>query len=266
MTPWRVPQPAERQIAAEERKSLPAPLESDANIVTLPKTINEANMIRVNKSLLLGVAGLLVLSACVDTTGYSAATPDYGNSKAKNGAIAGAILGGLLGATRGDDVNLGRTATGAVLGAVIGGGIGSVLDRQAAELQQELGNSDVTIVNTGSELIVTMPQDILFAVDSAVVRPGLQSDLRVLARNLQNYPDSTVDVLGHTDNTGSAAYNQDLSARRASAVAALITSNGVAPYRVRSWGRGENEPVATNLSEEGKAQNRRVEIIIRPAA
>jgi outer membrane protein OmpA-like peptidoglycan-associated protein len=223
-------------------------------------------MMRVNKPLLLGIAGLMALSACVDTTGYSASKPEYGESRAKNGAIAGAILGGLLGATRGDDVNLGRTAGGAVIGAVIGGGIGTMLDRQAAELQQDLGNSDVSIVNTGSELVVTMPQDILFAVDSAVVRPGLQSDLRVLARNLQDYPDSTVDVLGHTDNTGSAAYNQDLSARRASAVAALITSNGVAPYRVRSWGRGENEPVATNLSEEGKAQNRRVEIIIRPAA
>jgi outer membrane protein OmpA-like peptidoglycan-associated protein len=85
-----------------------------------------------------------------------------------------------------------------------------------------------------------------------------------MARNLQQYPASTVDVIGHTDNTGSADYNQDLSARRASAVAGVLLEQGVDPARVRSFGRGENEPVATNLTPEGRQQNRRVEIIIRP--
>jgi outer membrane protein OmpA-like peptidoglycan-associated protein len=115
-------------------------------------------------------------------------------------------------------------------------------------------------------LVVTLPQDILFATDSAVVRSGLQSDLGALARNLQDYPSTTVQVIGHTDNVGDAGYNQDLSSRRASSVSTILTANGVASYRIQSYGRGEDAPVATNLTPEGRAQNRRVEIIISPAA
>ena len=140
------------------------------------------------------------------------------------------------------------------------------MDRQAQELRSDLSNDQIKIENTGSELIVTMPEGILFDIDSAAIRASLQRDVRALAGNLQDYPDSTVDVIGHTDNTGSASYNQDLSARRAGAVAGVLLEAGVANFRVRSYGRGENEPVATNLTPEGRQQNRRVEIVIRPSA
>jgi outer membrane protein OmpA-like peptidoglycan-associated protein len=206
----------------------------------------------------LSTASCLALSGCLgsDTLGQS-------GTKATNGAILGAVAGGIAGLSQNDD-KLGKAVLGAAIGGAIGGTVGTQLDRQAADLQADLGNDDVTIVNTGSELVVTLPQDILFATDSAVVRSGLQSDLRTLAANLQEYQNTTVQVIGHTDNTGAAAYNQDLSSRRATAVATILTSSGVSYSRVQTYGRGEDSPVATNLSAEGRAQNRRVEIIITP--
>ena len=109
-----------------------------------------------------------------------------------------------------------------------------------------------------------MPDDILFSVDSAVVRPGLRSDLQVLAGSLRRYPGSTVQVVGHTDSDGTVAYNQDLSERRASAVSSILIGAGVEAGRIRTFGLGETQPIATNLTAEGKAQNRRVDITIRP--
>ena len=109
-----------------------------------------------------------------------------------------------------------------------------------------------------------MPQDILFAVDSAAINSSLRSDLGVLAGSLQRYPGSTVQVVGHTDNTGAAAYNQDLSEHRAGSVASALINSGVDSRRIRAIGRGENNPIASNLTVEGRAQNRRVDITIRP--
>lgn len=207
----------------------------------------------------LAVSAALVLSACAEP-------PQAGDSRARQGAIAGALLGGFTGvaARPGNTDPLIAGAAGAVIGAAIGGAIGTALDRQAADLRRDIGNPNVGIVNAGDRLIVTMPQDILFAVDSAAVRPDLQADLRAVAANLNQYPQTRVEVLGHTDNTGSAAYNRDLSQRRASAVAAVLIGAGVPAARVSAIGRGEDFPVATNLTPEGRAQNRRVELVIRP--
>ena len=204
------------------------------------------------------LAAAVFLSGCMEPM-----VSDNPNANAKQGAIAGALIGGLAGLSSNDD-KLVKTAVGAAIGGAIGGAIGQQLDRQAADLRNDLGNDQVKIVNTGSELIVTLPQDILFAVDSAVVVPSLQADLRTLAYNLRDYPNTTVQVVGHTDNTGSASYNQELSTRRASAVSTILTANGVDSGRIQAYGRGEDAPVATNLNAEGRAQNRRVEIIITP--
>ena len=118
----------------------------------------------------------------------------------------------------------------------------------------------------GDYLIVNMPQDVLFATGSASLRPDLTRDLGAVARNLITYPNSRIEVIGHTDNTGSAALNQDLSQRRASAVASVLSGSGVPAARIAIIGRGEDAPIASNLSDAGRAQNRRVEIIIRPTA
>lgn len=210
-------------------------------------------------ALLLAGASLLTLTACVDPN-----NPQPERNRTAEGAVIGGVLGALTGVVSGGDRGT-RAIVGGVAGAAAGAAIGNSLDRQAQELSATLDNR-VTIVNTGSELIVTMPQDILFDVDSTYVQPVLRDDLRALAGSLERYPDTTVLVIGHTDSTGSAQYNFDLSQRRAAAVTDILLESGTDPRRLRSVGRGEDEPVASNLNPEGRAQNRRVEIIIRPIA
>ncbi|WP_343081869.1 OmpA family protein [Ostreiculturibacter nitratireducens] len=205
------------------------------------------------------LTGALALSACTDT--YGSGQP----SNAQSGAVAGAVIGGLIGA-QSDDDRLAKTAAGAIIGGAIGGAIGTQLDRQRRDLERDISNDQVRIQNTGRELIVTMPEGILFATDSAAVRSDLRGDLYALADNLNQYPNSTIEIVGHTDNTGSAAYNQDLSERRAAAVGAILRNGGVSGGRIVTYGRGESQPVASNLTPEGRTLNRRVEIIIRPNA
>lgn len=221
-------------------------------------------MTRARLSLALAAAASVALAGC--TTGPMIAENDP-NRQAKQGALIGAGLGALTGAIiGGDDVaERNRTiAAAAIVGAGVGGLVGNRLDQQEAELRQQLGN-DTNIVNTGDRLIVTMPQDILFATDSAALRPTLQSDIRTVGQSILAYPETTVQVIGHTDNTGDAGYNLDLSQRRAQAVASLLMSEGVPGNRVQTIGRGEDQPVASNLTPEGRAQNRRVEIVILPS-
>lgn len=198
---------------------------------------------------------VLALTAC-------APDPNNPQNRTLTGALTGAAVGGVIGATTGDGGG-DRAVAGAILGGAAGALIGQRLDRQAAELRRQLGG-DVNVQNTGQELILTLPQDLLFATDSATVRPDLQNDLRVISTNLVNYPRSDVRVVGHTDNTGAAAYNQTLSERRAVSVAQVLFDNGVAPARVRTEGRGLTQPVADNGTAAGRQQNRRVEIYIRP--
>lgn len=203
---------------------------------------------------LLG-AGALVLAGCVD--------PYSDRNRTRDGAVTGALIGGMIGLSN-DDNRLRRTLTGAAVGALAGGAIGASLDKQAAELRAQMGSDGVQIVNTGSELVVTMAQDILFEVNSTAVRPDLRRDLGAVAANLQRYPENRLDVIGHTDSSGAASYNQDLSERRAYAIATVLRDAGVPGGRLIAYGRGEEQPVASNLTPEGRAQNRRVELIIRP--
>ena len=212
------------------------------------------------KLTLLTAALALAVSGCVTNT------VDGDVNRTRTGAITGGVVGAVIGAARNDDNRAQGAIIGGAAGAAVGGGIGALLDRQARDLRASLSNDDIRIQNTGSELVVTMPEGILFDVDSAAIRPGLQSDLRALALNLQQSPDTTVNVIGHTDNTGSADYNQDLSTRRAQSVSGVLLREGVPSWRVRSFGRGESQPVATNLTSDGRQLNRRVEVIIRPTA
>lgn len=201
------------------------------------------------------LAALSLTAACTTSTGELSRT----NTGILAGAITGAALGGMTGGSNGTPEAL----VGAGLGALAGGMIGAHMDRQAAELRASLG-ANATVVNTGNEIVVTMAQDILFATDSYTVRPDLQANLRAVAQNINNYPVSVVFVTGHTDSTGSDAYNQQLSLRRADAVAAVLITSGVPGGRVQSRGMGESQPVASNDTAAGRAQNRRVVITIRP--
>jgi outer membrane protein OmpA-like peptidoglycan-associated protein len=212
------------------------------------------------------LCGFFALTACTDP-GTLGVDPNDPNAKTKQGAALGAGIGAALGALTGRDGDRTEAAVkGAILGGAAGGIIGNRLDKQEADLRQSIGNDNVQITNTGDRLIVTLPQDILFAVDSFAVRPDLQRDLGAVAGNLQAYPDSTVQIVGHTDSDGDAGYNQTLSERRANAVADVLLNNGIPFSRIQTFGRGETQPVSSNLTPEGKSQNRRVEIVILPTA
>lgn len=218
-------------------------------------------MLTFRKSVLVGVAALFGLAACGSDPSQF---PGTDGNRTKEGAVAGAVLGGVLGAitgsgSRGDDV-----VKGAVVGGIAGGIAGNILDRQAQELRNDFGNGQIGVINTGNELIVRMPNDILFDVDSAALKGNLRSDLFVLADSLNKYPNSVVTVTGHTDSTGSAGYNQALSERRANAVTNVLLDGGVSFSRLRAVGAGENQPIATNQTVEGRQLNRRVDITIRP--
>lgn len=210
--------------------------------------------------LILATMGALTLSACVDPNTY----PNDPNARTKNGAMLGGILGAAAGvAVSGDGDELKGALLGGAIGAATGAAIGSDLDRQAAELRGSL-SSNISVTNMGDYLVVNMPQDLLFATDSAYLSGALVGDLRAVASSLVKYPNSTIEVVGHTDNVGEAAYNQDLSQRRAVAVAEVLRGSGVPSGRISTYGRGEDAPIASNQTEYGRAQNRRVEIIIRP--
>lgn len=181
---------------------------------------------------------------------------------------AGAILGGLAGAAVGAAVP-GNDRRGALIGAGIGmlagAAIGQYLDQQQRALEQSLAGTPAEVRREGDVLYVSFPSDITFDVDSTRIYPGAYSALDRVAEVLNRYPQSYVDVIGHTDSTGSEAYNLELSRRRAEAVANYLRSRGVLPERIAVYGMGESQPIATNATTEGRARNRRVEIRIIPA-
>ena len=215
----------------------------------------------MKKPAIVAAAGVLALSACTDPSQY----PGTDGDRTRQGALAGAAIGAILGGTReGGNDRFRNAAVGAAIGAGAGALIGSSLDAQAAELERDFDNGQIDVINTGSELIVRMPEAILFATDSAALNGALRSDLFVLAESLNRYPQSIVTVTGHTDNTGTAAYNQGLSERRAFAVADTLMSGGVSGVRIRTVGAGESQQIATNQTAAGRAQNRRVDITITP--
>ena len=215
----------------------------------------------MKKPAIVAAAGVLALSACTDPSQY----PGTDGDRTRQGALAGAAIGAILGGTReGGNDRFRNAAVGAAIGAGAGALIGSSLDAQAAELERDFDNGQIDVINTGSELIVRMPEAILFATDSAALNGALRSDLFVLAESLNRYPQSIVTVTGHTDNTGTAAYNQGLSERRAFAVADTLMAGGVSGVRIRTVGAGESQPIATNQTAAGRAQNRRVDITITP--
>lgn len=209
--------------------------------------------------LFVTLAGTVALAGCVDPN-----TSNDPYARTKNGAVIGGLLGAAAGAAVSDDDKLKGALIGGALGAGAGALIGQDLDRQAAELRGSLSNPNITVTNYGDYLVVNMPQDVLFATDSAALRPDLMRDVQSVGASLVKYPNSAIQVIGHTDNTGSEAYNIDLSQRRAASVASVLMGSGVPSSRLQTIGRGESQPIASNATEAGRAQNRRVEIIIRP--
>ena len=188
--------------------------------------------------------------------------PACSMSNTQKGAVIGAAGGGAVGAVIGKKV--GSTAKGAIIGAAVGGTAGAIIgrrmDKQAEELAMEIPGARVERVGEG--IVVTFDSGLLFAYDSDAIQGAARENLTNLAESLGKYSDTDVLIVGHTDATGSDSYNQGLSDRRAASAAAYLSQQGVTRTRVKTAGRGESEPIESNETSEGRAQNRRVEVVI----
>jgi outer membrane protein OmpA-like peptidoglycan-associated protein len=184
---------------------------------------------------------------------------------AGGGAVAGAVVGGIIG--RDAKAAAIGAAAGAAIGGLAGAGVGRMMDNQEAEMRQALATSEeVAIRREGDLIALTLKGDVTFDVNSDVVLPGLYNELDRIAQILVKYPQTTIVVEGHTDSSGSDAYNQGLSERRALSVQRLLVDRGIVPARISTVGYGETRPVATNDTPEGRQMNRRVEIRVNPNA
>jgi outer membrane protein OmpA-like peptidoglycan-associated protein len=179
------------------------------------------------------------------------------------GAGAGALLGYLTNTNSGEQGRK-NALIGAGIGALAGGVVGNYMDRQQAQLQQQLAGSDVRVVRQGENIVLQMPGDVTFAFNDDRVQPQFYPILDQVASTLNQYPQTLVDIVGHADSVGADAYNQSLSERRASSVAGYMLTRQVLRDRLFVAGQGERAPIASNETDQGRALNRRVEIVLRP--
>lgn len=215
-------------------------------------------MIRTPRLFLAATAALaLAATGCATdpTTGEQSLT--RGGKGALAGAAGGALIGGAFGGGKG-------AAIGAAVTALAGGAVGGYMDKQARELKQRTAGTGIEVQQQGNEIKLEMPSAVTFDFNSAQLKPQFMPALNTVAQTLASYQSTYVAVNGYTDSVGSDAYNLKLSQQRAQAVADYLTGNGVNPARVVAQGYGKANPVATNDTDAGRAENRRVEIKLTP--
>lgn len=183
-------------------------------------------------------------------------------NKSQKGAVIGTAGGAAAGAVIGKAA--GNTALGAIIGATVGGVTGAVIgrkmDKQAEEIKKEV--PDAEVVRVGEGIVIEFKSQILFGFDQSNLTADARTNLDKLVTILQKYPDTDIEVQGHTDSKGTDRYNEALSKRRAAAVSNYLSGKGITPSRLTTKGFGETVPKYSNTSEEGQAQNRRVEFLI----
>lgn len=222
----------------------------------------------MNKFALTGltaaVAGALLLTSCATYTGQSSDPNDP--NRTGRGAAIGAVAGAVLGAASGGDATerRQRATVGAAAGAAIGGGIGVYQDRQEAALRRQMAGTGVEVERQGDNITLNMPSGITFDFARYDLKPEFRPVLDNLSTTLNEYNQTRIEVTGHTDSVGSDASNMTLSQNRANAVAGYLGGRGVASSRMVVTGAGETRPVASNDTDSGRAQNRRVEITLVP--
>ncbi len=209
------------------------------------------------------VAGAVALAAC-------STDPYTGETKISNtaigaglGAAGGAITGAIVGKTTKASTRK-ATLIGAGIGALVGGGVGVYMDQQETALRQRLQATGVSVTRVGDDIVLNMPSNITFDFGKAAIKPNFYDVLNSVALVLNEYDRSIVDVYGHTDNIGSDQANFDLSIQRADAVANYLAGQQINPQRLSLQGFGEARPIASNATDAGRSQNRRVEIKIAP--
>lgn len=220
---------------------------------------------RAVKTLLIVLVAAVVLTGCETLDPY---TRESQTSSATKGALIGAAAGAVVGLVSGDDAveRRQRALIGAGVGALAGGSIGYYMDRQEAKLRAELEGTGVSVTRMGDNITLNMPGNITFATDSSDLSPAFFNVLNSVGKVLDEFDQTVVEVAGHTDSTGSDAYNQALSERRASSVATYLASQGVMQQRLITVGMGESLPIADNATAEGRQLNRRVEITMVPVS
>lgn len=218
---------------------------------------------RSGKIILTIATAMVFVSACETLDPY---TREEQTSKATKGALIGAAAGAVVGLITGDDALERRqhALIGAGIGALAGGSIGYYQDKQEAALRAELEGTGVSVTRMGDNITLNMPGNVTFATDSSDLSPAFFDVLNSVGKVLAEFEQTVVEVAGHTDSTGTDAYNQSLSERRARSVAVYLNSQGVISQRVITVGMGEARPVADNSSSAGRQANRRVEITMVP--
>jgi outer membrane protein OmpA-like peptidoglycan-associated protein len=206
---------------------------------------------------------VMTLSACTVLDPY---TREEEPAKAQRQAVIGAAVGGAVGLITGDDSmeRKKRALIGAGLGALAGASVGTYMDRQEAKLRAELERTGVSVTRDGDNITLNMPGNITFATNSADLNAGFFDVLNSVGLVVNEFDQTVIEVAGHTDSTGSDEYNQQLSQRRAGAVATYLGTRSVRSDRIIPVGSGETHPVATNDTDVGRQQNRRVELTLVP--
>jgi outer membrane protein OmpA-like peptidoglycan-associated protein len=204
-----------------------------------------------------------ILGGCETLDPY---TGESETSKATKGALIGAAAGAVAGLMTGDDAVERRqhALIGAGIGALAGGAVGNYMDRQEAKLRAELQGTGVSVTRMGDNITLNMPGNVTFDTDSSALRPQFFGVLNSVGKVLTEYDKTVVEVAGHTDSTGSDAYNMQLSQRRANTVGEYLYTQGIMDQRIISVGMGEHHPIADNSTAEGRQLNRRVEITLVP--
>jgi len=216
----------------------------------------------VNRFLKVAVvaAAVCAVAGCETVNPY---TQETQTSKAAKGAGIGAAAGAVVGLlTKGDKLQ--NALIGAGVGALAGGGVGYYMDVQEKKLRDRMAGTGVTVTRMGDNITLNMPSNITFALNSADLNQQFFNALDGVSMVLKEYDKTVIEVAGHTDSSGSDQYNQALSERRAQAVAGYLGSHGVKTQRLITIGAGEAHPVASNDTEQGRSQNRRVELTIVP--
>ena len=205
----------------------------------------------------------LFSSACTTLDPY---TREEKTARAQNGAVIGAISGAVVGLVTGDGSmeRKKRALAGAGLGALAGGAVGYYQDRQEARLRAELEGTGVSVTRMGDNITLNMPGNITFATNSADLSANFFAVLDSVSKVLEEFDQTVVEVAGHTDSTGTDAYNQTLSVRRAASVGTYIVNRGVIAERIIEVGLGESLPIASNETDAGRRLNRRVELTLVP--
>lgn len=213
----------------------------------------------VRRSSLIACACVFLLAGCASQNPYDQSAPSSNRTATYGG------LGALAGAAAGALINHNDRGKGALIGAAVAGaagaGYGYYADKQEAELRRSTEGTGIQVQRQGDVIQLIMPGNITFATDSAQIASSFYAPLNNLATSFRSYNQNSIEVVGHTDSTGAHSYNMGLSQRRAQSVADYLLAQGVDATRLSTRGMGPDQPVASNDNAEGRAQNRRVEVV-----